>query len=91
LTFAKASLDSPQGTVSSSWQVQEGKFHWNIVVPPNTTATVFVPAKDSESVRESGKPADHADGVKFLRAENDASVYEVGSGSYVFTCPLAQR
>jgi alpha-L-rhamnosidase len=90
LAFAKASLESPQGTIASSWRVQEGKFHWNIVVPPNATATVFVPAKDSESVRESGKPADHSDGVKFLRVENDASVYEVGSGDYVFTCPIPQ-
>ena len=91
LTFAKATLDSPQGKIASSWRTEEGKFQWNIVVPPNATATVFVPIKDSASVRESGKPADHADGVKFLRVENDASVYEVGSGSYVFSCPLPPR
>ena len=88
LTFAKASLESPQGKIASSWQVQKGEFHWNIVVPPNATATVYVPAKDPEAVRENGKPAGKSDGVKFLREEHDASVYEVGSGSYAFTCPL---
>jgi alpha-L-rhamnosidase len=90
LTFAKAALDSPQGKIASSWQAREGNFHWEIVVPPNATATVYVPAQDAETVRESGKPASHAEGVKFLRMENDAAVFEVGSGSYAFTCPLSK-
>jgi hypothetical protein len=34
--------------------------------------------------------ARHAGGVKFLRMENDAAVFEVGSGSYDFTCPLSK-
>jgi alpha-L-rhamnosidase len=88
MTFAKATLDSPQGKISSSWHAQQGEFQWDVVVPPNATATVYVPAKDAQPVRESGKPADHSDGVKYLRQENDASVYEIGSGSYVFTCAI---
>ncbi len=90
LTFAKATLDSPQGKISSSWQTQSGEFHWNIVVPPNATATVYVPAKDAETVRENGKPAGQVEGIKFLRMDNDTSIYEVGSGSYAFTCPLSR-
>jgi alpha-L-rhamnosidase len=91
LTIAKASLDSAQGKIASSWQAQNGEFHWSIVVPPNATATVYVPANDSKTVRENGKPAARAEGVKFIRMENDAAVYEVGSGSYEFTCPLGQQ
>jgi alpha-L-rhamnosidase len=91
LTFVRASLDSPQGKISSSWQAQKGEFDWNIVVPPNATATVFIPSADPDNVRESGKPAAHAEGVKFLRVENDAAIFQIGSGSYAFTCPLPQR
>jgi alpha-L-rhamnosidase len=87
LTFAKASLDSPQGKIASSWQAGKAEFHWDIVVPPNSTATVYVPAKDAKTVSESGKPAEQAEGVKFLRLENGAALFEVGSGSYAFTCP----
>ena len=90
LTFAKGTLDSPQGKITSSWQTREGNFTWDIMVPPNSTATVYVPAKDADSVRESGKPAGSAQGIKFLRAENGALLYQVGSGSYSFTCPLAR-
>jgi alpha-L-rhamnosidase len=91
LTYVKGSLDSPQGKISSSWQTQSGEFHWDIIVPPNATATVYVPAKNAETAHESGKPAGQAEGVKFERMENDAAVYEVGSGSYSFTCPLPRR
>jgi alpha-L-rhamnosidase len=55
-----------------------------VTVPVNTTATVYILAKDETGVTESGKPATKADGVKFLRMENGAAVYEVGSGTYHF-------
>jgi alpha-L-rhamnosidase len=39
-------------------------------------------------VTESGKPAAQAAGVKFLRMENNAAVYAVGSGAYQFQSTL---
>jgi alpha-L-rhamnosidase len=56
----------------------------SVVIPPNTTATVYLPAADPAGITESGKPAAEAEGVKFLRMEQRAAVYEVGSGSYAF-------
>ena len=53
-----------------------------VTATPNSMATVFVPAKDAAGVTESGKPAGEAKGVKFLRMENNAAVYAVGSGNY---------
>ena len=84
LQFAKASHRSPYGLIVSDWQKQNGVFRWNITVPVNTTATVYVPTKAAESVSESGKPAVQAQGVKLLRMENGRAVFEVGSGSYSF-------
>jgi alpha-L-rhamnosidase len=60
----------------------------DVTVPPNTTATIFVTAKDAASVTESGKPATKAVGLKFLRMENNAAVYAIGSGTYQFQSPL---
>ena len=59
-----------------------------VSIPPNSTATVFVPAKDTVGVTESGKPAGEAEGVKFLLMENNAAVYAVGSGDYQFQSAL---
>ncbi len=84
LTWVKASHDSQYGTIRSGWKRDAGKLTMDVTIPPNTTATVFVPAKDAACVTESGKPAAEAEGVKFLRMENNAAVYAVGSGSYQF-------
>jgi len=74
----------PGGTIRSGWKRDGENLAIDVTVPPNTSAKVFVPAKDSSSVTESGKPAAEAEGVKFLRMENNAAVYAVGSGSYQF-------
>ena len=68
----------------SGWSVAAGKLRMNIKVPANTTATVYVPAKDSSDVIESNKPAKTAAGVKFLKMENGSAVFLVESGSYFF-------
>jgi alpha-L-rhamnosidase len=72
----------------SNWKREGEKLTMDVTVPPNATATVFVPAKDAASVTESGKPAGEAEGVKFLRMENNAAVYAVGSGNYQFQSQL---
>jgi len=60
----------------------------DLTIPANTTATVHVPAKAETGIAESGKPAAKAMGVKFLRMENNAAVYTVGSGTYRFGSSL---
>jgi alpha-L-rhamnosidase len=84
LTYVKASYDSSYGKITSDWKITAGRFIWNLTVPPNTTATVYVPAKDQAGVTEGGKPAKEAQGVKYLRTEAGAAVYGIGSGSYMF-------
>lgn len=55
-----------------------------IAIPPNTTAIVYVPARDATKVTESGKPASEVSGIKLLRYENGAAIFEIGSGAYRF-------
>ncbi len=84
LRFVRASHRSPYGLIASDWQKQDGVFRWNITVPVNTTATVYVPAKGAASVTESAKPATQAPGVKLLKTEHGQAVFWVGSGNYRF-------
>ena len=63
----------------------------DVTIPPNTTATVYVPAQNVVGVTESGKPAAKAEGVKLLRMENLAAVCEVGSGSYRFESAVSAK
>jgi alpha-L-rhamnosidase len=84
LTWAKASYDSVRGPIVSDWKRDGGKFTLNVTIPANTTATVYVPAKNKASVTEGGKPLDKAEGVKFLRMEKDRAVFAVQAGRYSF-------
>ena len=91
LTWVKCSYDSIHGRIVSNWKREGDRLTMEVTIPANTTATVYVPAKDAAGVTESGKPAAQAEGVKFLRMEDGAAIYEVGSGTYRFQSTLPAR
>ena len=84
LTWVKASYSSIHGRITSNWRREGGKLSLDITIPANTTATVFIPAQDAAAVTESSQPTAQAEGVKFLRLENSAAIYAIGSGTYHF-------
>jgi alpha-L-rhamnosidase len=84
LSFVRASHDSMHGRIASHWRRSGGRIELEVTIPPNTSATVWVPSKSPAGVSESGRPATEARGVKFLRAESGAAVFAVESGNYRF-------
>jgi alpha-L-rhamnosidase len=86
LKFVRATHLSPYGWISSEWHWEGDQFDWQIKIPANTTATVYLPAQNVEAVTESGQPLAGADGVKFLRVEGGRVVVDVQSGAYHFVC-----
>jgi alpha-L-rhamnosidase len=45
-----ATYQTPYGMVKSSWKKEDGKFYWDIAVPGNTKATVYLPDGSVEEV-----------------------------------------
>jgi len=86
INWVNAHYDSIQGRIVSRWRNQGGSFELQTTIPPNTTATVMLPANGAQSITESGKPLDQAEGVRWLRQERDRAVLAIGSGSYHFIC-----
>src|SRR5262249_49276724 len=84
LSFVRPSHRSMYGPIASAWKIVGRDFQWDVAVPPNTTATVYVPATDATVVTEGNKPASEADHVRFVRMDAGAAVYSVGSGEYSF-------
>ncbi|MEZ4828008.1 MAG: glycoside hydrolase family 78 protein [Bacteroidia bacterium] len=54
LTQATGKLQTMYGELSSSWKLEGGKFTLSVTIPPNTTATVFLPKTGEEEKREVG-------------------------------------
>jgi len=84
INWVKAHYDSVRGRIESNWTLKQGRFELTTVIPANTTATVYVPAKDSADVTENGKPLAKGAGVDFLRMEGGRAVFRVASGRYRF-------
>jgi alpha-L-rhamnosidase len=90
LTSARGEYQSIRGKIVSDWKVVNGEFQLLLVVPANTSATVSLPVAEVARVQESGGPAEKSARLRFLRAENQRTVFEAESGTYAFSGPLAK-
>jgi alpha-L-rhamnosidase len=79
-----ASSDSVQGRISLRWQRKDGTMTLEASIPPNTTATLFLPAAKSDAITEAGLPLAGARGVKLLGATDEAVSVALSSGVYAF-------
>jgi alpha-L-rhamnosidase len=84
VSFAEASAGSPYGEIVSRWEHKDNKIILSVTIPPNTSATVHIPASHPGQITESGKPLNVAEGVVSKGAENGYAVVEAASGKYEF-------
>jgi len=90
VTWLNSRYDSIRGTIESRWKCAGDRFTLDVTVPLGTTATVYVPARSSDTVTVDGSPLAQAQGIKFLRTETEAAVLEVESGRYTFGSVMAR-
>ena len=84
VTWAQGSYDSVRGWVSSQWKLSGDRFHMAVTVPPNTSATIYVPTKAGGTVRLT-YPKSKAFGVYVSqRPEEGYEPIHVTSGQFVF-------
>ena len=84
VTWVRSSYDSVRGKIVSDWNIDNGLFSLRVVVPPNTTATITLPARIASEVTESGKPIAQATGVTLIGTTDGCAVYTVEAGDYRF-------
>jgi alpha-L-rhamnosidase len=90
LTWAKASYNSVYGRIASEWAIKDGQFRWTVVVPPNTTATAYIPTTAPDRVLETGKPIHRRLGIRVLEPGNATALVKLGSGTYEFAAPFEE-
>lgn len=82
--WVKASYRSIHGEIASEWRKTGAHFELSVTVPPNTSATLALPASDASAITEGGRNLERAEGVRFLRMEGGRAILQIGSGSYRF-------
>jgi alpha-L-rhamnosidase len=88
LDFARGSYRTMHGEIFSEWRHASGRVTWNVRIPANTTAKVFVPSAPNSAVTEGGTPVEQAAGLRVIGRENDFLICEASSGVYSFTSTL---
>lgn len=84
VTWAKANYNSVRGMIRSEWQRDANTFTLHVMIPPGTTAEVFVPAKPGSSVivvaagTESPARSQHRVGDR-VRVSLPSGVWEIRS------------
>jgi len=67
-------LESPYGPSEKS---NDNEFEMNVVIPANTTATIYLPAAKNFVVKENGK-------IIKTSNVNGRAIVKIGSGRYNF-------
>ncbi|HEY9003477.1 MAG TPA: glycoside hydrolase family 78 protein [Mucilaginibacter sp.] len=84
LDSVKASYQTSYGLIKSSWKKGQGQFEWLVTVPPNTTATVYLPTKTLKNVHEGDMALGTEKGIKYAGLDKDKTKVVIGSGDYDF-------
>lgn len=84
LTHARVGLVSPYGPIESNWRIEGKRFHLEVVVPPNTGATVEVPLREKGAVTVEGKALAALPGVRLVEKRDGVAVVSVVPGRYRF-------
>jgi len=85
LTSARGVLQSLHGEILSAWKLRAGRFEWEVIVPPNTTATARFPVPKSARITEGTKPLARAAGVSSVKTTGGAVTCTLAAGHYKFT------
>jgi alpha-L-rhamnosidase len=82
--WATVEYKSIQGLIRCGWKRTTAHLSVTVTIPPNTTATIYLPVSDEHSLLESGKPITHAQGLKLKSAKRGIAVLGADSGTYDF-------
>lgn len=82
LDWVEADHASPYGRIVSNWRRSDGRWTWEIVVPANTRATLWIPAPSVDAVVVGSTPLHEAKGMRVIGEDADRIQVEVGSGDY---------
>lgn len=77
VTEAEGRFDSLFGPVTTRWKADGDSFRLRVCLPANTTAEVWIPARDRKQVEHGS--------ASFLRMDDGCAVFAAGSGTHHFS------
>lgn len=88
LSYVNASYNSIHGPIVSNWKKNKRTFQWDISIPPNTTADIYIPAKSNKHIKANGKSISKTKGIEYIKVEGDRIHLKLVSGNYKLSSKL---
>lgn len=85
LTAAKAEHQSMYGLIKSAWEIQDGTFTYDVIIPANTSATVNLPKAVDNQVKMNDQY------LKKAVKTTDGLQIKLNSGNYQFRYRIANH
>jgi alpha-L-rhamnosidase len=85
LNWLRAEVNTPYGVIVSNWHHEDEKWIWNIIIPPNTTAIIYIPGDDFNAITENGNSINSVPGIlKLSGIQNGKCICHLDAGVYCF-------
>jgi alpha-L-rhamnosidase len=88
LRQAFANYTSIHGDIFLAWVRRNGILEVQVTVPIGTTATLYLPTRDSARIQESRQPVQKSVGVTPLGVEDNHAAFRLEAGAYKFRSPF---
>jgi hypothetical protein len=82
--FVNTNHQTMYGNIVSKWKKTGDRFELNVTIPPNTKATIYLPAKNTDRIAENNQDVSTRRDMKLLGFEGGKAKVEIGSGNYTF-------
>ena len=84
LDFVNTKYQSPYGEVISHWTKNNTSLKWDITIPANASALIYLPTNSEKNVTENNMILKNVNGINKISQEADKLILNVGSGTYNF-------
>lgn len=84
LSYVKYSNLTPFGKAGISWENMNNQFNMSVQLPVGSSATVYIPAKEGDSISENGIDITKVKDLKYIGMEGNYMVCHIESGNYSF-------
>ena len=78
LDFVNSTYPSVYGDIQSSWELNDEVLKLSVAIPPNTSASVYIPGSDVNEINTDNPNA------RFIANKQGLAHYEISSGAYTF-------
>ena len=86
ITSVDANFWSVYGPIKAAWVCEGGAdITYDVTIPANTTATLYMPVAEGYELKESGQPISECSDIEYLGMQDGRAVCRLGSGSYRFS------